>query len=365
MQLDTVHNSNMMTKDELFEIFSPTEEIKELQFDLSNGMVKFFYDPDSDSPPRVIIGGEPLSLTQESYLNACKIIGLGSSYVERTPVDLIMPHLNYWFTTLGGQRKALIREGKVVAFMRSGTEVYSNQKLIDSIVSVFESLGHKNILFDKVYHDLYETQVSIVLDSFSSELPTGEVVYGGLQIQNSVLGLKPLLISAYVSHSVSDLAGGMISVTTNGQWDRRLGSTADEIAEFMEKDLNLNTDEIYTAYKWAEQASRDVNIRLIREFESVKRLSSIPVGSHAGTFFADIFKKYKIPVALRKAVQEEYADRGGNTVLDLWASMVAVSGRPEVRGNASSTRHMMTVAGEIAAHPDRCQECHRLMDVVQ
>lgn len=358
-----LEHTGMFTKEEMLEVIEPTEGIEERLFEMAQGVVKFSFDPETEDPPKVILSGDVLELTSESYMNACQIIGLGKSYSSRTPIDLIVPHLNYWFPTLGGQKKALIKDRKVVAFIRAGTEIYSTKKIVETICTKLNSLGYKEIFFDKIHHDLHETQFSVVVGDKTKDVGNEETIHGGLQFQNSILGYKPLVISSYINHTVSDANGGMISVLTSSQWDRRLGSTAEEIAEFLDKDPDLDVDEVYSVYDWVDQTTVDVEQRLDKEFGTVARLKTIAVGSHAGTFFNDIYRKYKIPVVLRKALQEEYADRDGNSVYDLWAAMVAVTGRHEVRGNPAAMRHMMLVAGEIAAHPDRCNECHRLMDI--
>jgi len=355
--------TSFLSKDEILELIEPTEDIVERLFDLNDNVVKFTYNENSEAPPKVILSGDIFELTAEAYMNACHIIGLGRNYSTRTPVELIIPHLNYWFANLGGQRKALIRANKVVAFIRPGTEIYSTKKLIESVYDTFTELGYKEVMFDKVYHDLLETQFSVVLRDKKNLSDDGELLQGGLQFQNSILGLKPLVVSAYVNHSVGEDNGGMISVLTTGQWDRRLGTTAQEISEFLEKGIEFDAEDVYSVYDWVKQSTKDINMRLEKEFSHVNNLKRIGVGSHAGVFFNDIYKKYNIPIALRKAVQEEYTDRDGNAVYDLWAAFVAVTGRHEVRGNPASMRHMMTVAGELAAHPERCTECNRLKDL--
>jgi|SRR5688572_7897027 len=359
----TLEETSFLSKAEMLELIQPTEEIEERLFDLNANVVKFTFDEKTEEPPKVILSGDVFELTSEAYMNACQIVGLGRAYSTRTPIELIVPHLNYWFANLGGQRKVLIRGKKAVAFIRPGTEIYSTKKLIEAIYDKFESLGYKDIVFDKVYHDLLETQFSVVLRDKFKESEDGEILYGGLQFQNSILGLKPLVVSAYVNHSVDEANGGMISVTTTGQWDRRLGTSAQEISEFLERGIEFDPEDVYSVYDWVEQATSDVNLRLEKEFAHVNRLKGIGVGSHAGVFFNDIYKKYNIPISLRKAVQEEYTDRDGNAVYDLWAAFVAVTSRHEVRGNPSAMRHMMTVAGELAAHPERCNECNRLKDL--
>lgn len=360
----TLAHSGMYTKDEALEIIEPTEAIEERLFTLNSSTVKFMYDEEGESPPRVIIAGDPLELTKEGYLNACKVIGLGRKYVERTPVDLIMPHLNYWFGNMGGERKALILDRKVFAFMRPGTEVYSTKKLIESMVSSLEEAGYTDIMFDKIHHTINETQISVVLGDVWKDLDNGHRIYGGVQLQNSILGLKPMVLSSYVHQNVYDINGGMISVTTSGQWDRKLGTTAEDIANFMEKDIEFNPDDVYSVYDWINQSTRDVKNRFNHEFKNVANLQQLGTGSHAGVFFNDIFKKYNVPVILRKAIHEEYADRDGSTIYDLWSAIVATTGRHEVRGNPEAARHMMLVAGEIAAHPHSCNGCHRLLDVL-
>lgn len=370
-ELLEVSDETTYTKDEVIRLVDSTENLTERQFELLDGRAKFEMvtldaqgreaaeGEDGTETIVIKIAGERFRLNVDSFKQSAKLIGFPQGpYLENTPIDLVIPHLNYWFDNLGGERKALIKDGTVLAYIRPGTEIYSTKQLVESMCSKLEEMGHSNYFFEKVTHDLYETQFAVVLPNITYDMPNGDVVLGGLQFQNSVLGLKALSVSGYIHHP----GGAMISTTTKAQWDRRLGTTRVELDEMLE---NGSTEEelenVYDVYRWIKDATTDV-LGVRRDFVKVAALNNFNIGSHVGTFFNDICKQYKIQTALRRAAQEEYGDQEGQTLYHLWKALTIVANRDEVSDRPDWRRHIMLVAGELSAHPDSCDGCHRLLE---
>jgi hypothetical protein len=351
-------STTALSLDEMLELVSVTEDLDEQLFEL--GTSDSFFQHSEGGNLQFVLGDQRLNLTADSYAQACKIIGLPSAYADRTPMNMITEHLNYWFNALSEERKILTKNGALVAFLRPRTELYSTEELITSLVSTFESMGGSDFYFDKVHHDLFETQFSLVMGNYNDVHETGNVLNAGVQVQNSVLGLKPTLISAYVANPTESIEGGSISTRVYSQWKRRNRPTnVDALLEDVLGDANAAPE---TVYSWAEGVARLMYPGLVREISSINRLRNMNIGNHAGTFFNDICVRYKIPTVLRRVVQEEYASQPSQSVFDLWSAIAATAGRDEVQDNVASRRHMMLVAGELAAHPDSCGQCHRLLE---
>lgn len=355
--IEGAEETGLWKLEDVISVFNHTENLEERQFEML-GDTTYFKFMDDEDKLIMKIAREPFGISREAFLQACKMIGLPKGYSEKTPVELVVQNLNYWFANKGGERKALAHRGNVVSFVRPGTEVYSTVQILTSIVEALKELGHTDLSFDKVYHTVEETQFLVILNDKQYTLPNGHVVKAAYQVQNSLTAIKPLVITTALYHQSGDIHGASVSRRSYSQWNRKLGFVRPE--EVFSDELIPEPDDLYDVYAWTKSSIGDLYNTFNREVELVKNTQNINIGSHAGTFFNDICVRYKIPTALRSVVQEEYADQDGQTVYDLWVSICNTSGREEASDNVAQIRHMMLVAGEIALHPESCPSCHRL-----
>lgn len=355
-----------LSKDELLQRLGGATGFDERQFQLGEDRVSFEYhdaeleDGVDEDELKIVISGEEFDLTEDAYYEANKIIGLGRGYVRKTPVPYVVPHLNYWFDNLGEERKALIRDGRVITFIRPGTELYDLAQMIEAMCDTAEENGIDDYFFEKLYHTFEETQFSMVFRSKTHTMQNGDILIGGVQVQHSLLGKKPTVVSAYVHQDIAGLAGGMISGQNSNKWNRKLTTVTANFQDFFDDDFEPDPEGVYNIYTWMEGVTQDIINRINREFESILQLPQFNIGGHAGTFLNDVFVKYKVPTAMQRSVREEYTDQDGQTVYDLWRAIAAVSGRAEVADKPEALRRIMLVAGQIAAKPDKCPGCHRL-----
>lgn len=360
---------------DLFTILRSTENLSERQFVMVEDAAQFAlpeeagstlsmvlggeYKQDEDNK-RVLVGGERFGVTQDCYVQAAKEIGLTPKYAENTPIDLMLRNLNYWFNNLAAERKALIHGTKAVSIIRPGTVVYSTIDLVTAMVEELEGLGHTDLFFDKVSHSIDETQFVLVINDWERTMPNGDTLKGGFQFQNSILAKKPLLVTPVLWFDSAGLYGTSMSDLNHAQWNRKLDPSRSEDDPF-EDALGMEESETpYDVYQWMHSTVKDLYGTLNREAQLVQNLSSRRMGAHAGSLVNDIFTRFRVPAKLQEAVTEEYAGQQDQTLYDLWKSVATVAGGEECTEKLNQQRHMMLVAGAIAAHPEACNSCHRL-----
>lgn len=355
-----------LTKEQVLARLGRDAGFDERLFELGEDRVTFEYlDADLNEEIEednldILISGERFGLTEDAYYEANKIIGLGKGYVKKTPVPYVVPHLNYWFDNMGDEKKALIKDGKVITFIRPGTEMYDLSQMVEALCSTVEEEGYDDYYFEKVYHSFDETQLSLVLRDKTHVMQNGNILVGGIQFQHSLLGKKPTILSAYIHEEVAGLAGGMISGQNSNKWNRKLTTVTANFQDLFDEDFEPDPEGVYNIYTWIEGVTRDIIGRITREFESILQLPEFNIGGHAGTFLNDVFAKYKVPTSMQRSVREEYTDQDGQSVYDLWRAITAVSGRAEIADKPEAMRRIMMVAGQIATSPQSCPGCHRL-----
>lgn len=357
---------------DLYTMLRSTENLKERAFVMADNAAQFVLPEDAGSTLSMVLGGsrdneegeltggERFGVTQDAYMQAAKEIGLTAKYADETPIDLMLRNLNYWFNNKGQERKALVHNTKAVSIVRPGTVVYSTIDLVSAMVEELEGLGHVDLFFDKVSHTIDETQFVLVINDWERVMPNGDVLKGGFQFQNSIIAKKPLLITPVLWFDAAGYYGTSMSAMNHAQWNRKLDPARSDDDPF-EDALGLEEGETpYDVYQWMHSTVKDLYGTLNREAVLVQNLTSQRMGAHAGSLVNDIFTRFRVPAKLQEAVAEEYAGQQDQTLYDLWKSIATVSGGEECTEKLNQQRHMMIVAGEVAAHPESCGSCHRL-----
>ena len=344
-----------LTYEEMLKVLEETDDLKEVLFELDEDTVEFKVDLENeDSPLQFKINSETYNLTAESAMQALNFAKMPKSVIDEYDIEIIATAVNWYYGNKSGERKALVKDKKILAFTNPGTEIYSTTEIVKEMVRALANFEVTEYHFDNVHHTLKETHFSLVVPHKSHELENGDVLRAGVFVQNSVIGAKPLVMSGYISRDYSE--NGMISVQAVEQWKRTKAKKSEDIT-----DDKANEDH-YDVYTWAYDTA-DTILRLFkREAQSVEYLSNMDMGNHAGTLFSDIFTKNSIPVSVQKLVREEYVDQPGQTVYDLWNSITLAADRTELEDNVQTRKKVREAAGKLAAHPTSCKTCHRLTE---
>jgi hypothetical protein len=378
---EDVEDTSKWSRGDVVQLVGRTDNLQEQQFEMLDGAAVLEFKEDEEGDRLLMkLARMPYGITTEAFLQIGKEVGLPKKFCEETPFnyekvsqdedgrvttekrDLLLEVVNYWLDNKGGEKKALIYDGRIVAFVRPGTKLYSTTELVNSAVNALSELGHEDVWFDKVHHTIEETQMVLVIDDFTTTLPNGDVLKGGFQIQHSVLAKKPLAITPIVYSEVAGIHAVSMSRNNYAQWNRKLDSNRDADDPFADDVLEPDA---YDVYQWMEATIKDLYATIRREFMLVQGLLTRNIGAHSGTFFNDVCAKYKIPTPLRRYVLEEYGAQDGQSIYHLWRAIATTAGSDECADNVSQQRHMMSIAGEIAAHPESCPQCHRLTDGVE
>jgi len=344
-----------LTYEEMVTLLSETDGLKEVLFELGEDTVEFKCDlDDEDNPLQFKINSETYNLTAESAMQILNFAKMPKSVIDEYDIEIIATAVNWYYSNKTGERKALVKDKKILAFTNPGTEIYSTTEIVKEMVRALDNFDISEFHFDNVYHTLKETQFSLVAPHKSHELDGGDVLRAGVFVQNSVIGAKPLVMSGYISRDYNE--NGMISVQAVEQWKRKKAKKTDDITD------ETKNEDHYDVYTWSYDTADTIMRAFKREAESVEYLTKMDMGNHAGTLFDDIFTKNSIPVSVQKLVREEYVDQPGQTVYDLWNSITLAADRTELEDNVGTRKKVREAAGKLAAHPNSCKACHRLTE---
>lgn len=339
-----------LTYQEMLDLLEETEELKEELFELGEDNVELVCDlEDEDHPLKFKINSTEYDLNAESAMQILAFAKMPKSVIDEYDIDVIATAVNWYYNNKDGELKALVKDGKILAFTRPGTEIYSTVEIIKEMARALEGFDITEFHFDNVHHTLKETYFSLVVPHKSKELDNGDVLRAGVFVQNSIVGLKPLTMRGFISRDYHE--NGMISSETVEKWSRKQAKKSDDV---------LDDEDHYDVYTWSFDTADTIMRAFKREADQVEYLTEMEMGNHAGTLFGDIFKKNNIPVAVQKMVREEYVDQPGQTVYDLWNSITLTANRTEIEDNVGTRNKVMEAAGKLAAHPQSCTTCHRL-----
>ena len=205
-----VAESTTFSLEEMKTLFGRTENLKEHLFEL-DGSVTFVYLEEAADKFTISIGGAKYIMTESAAHQAFRAAKIPTSMIDSYDVGILTPLLNWWYSNAGGELKALTKDKVVLAFTRPGTEIYSTLSILNEITRVLKDhdIEETSVRFDKVHHDLDETQFSMFIPNKTRELEDGDVLRSGINFQHSILGQKATILAAYTSRSHAD--NGMIS----------------------------------------------------------------------------------------------------------------------------------------------------------
>ena len=281
------------------------------------------------------VKGEEYELTEEAFNLASRSIGLSRAYIEKSPLSLMFQNLNYWYGGgLTRKMRFLVKDRRVVSISPNLVEIVSNMELLEAVE---EELGQDNILgYYRPSTNLNYSRFSVV-GGKNVELAEGDRFYGGVQVQNSIMGEHTLEISPYVFRQWC--SNGAISARHLRKWSRR--------------------DEVGSLRPWVGESVREAWGALDEEFEKIGNLASIRVDGNLETVLRSMFHDYGIP----RKIQEEISQRAEvdkpKTMYDIYNIVTRIATHnPDLKPIAS--RRMQLVGGLVVRNGERCSTCHRL-----
>lgn len=362
----------LLTLDQVRERFATTEPLEQLLFPTASS-IDFSIEPgwadglpDEEAPAILTTpAGTRYQLTKKALLEVGAQCGIPRGYQERLPAQLLKPQLEYWFREGFGDRefKLLSRtraaEGAseaplplTMAVCRGTITPFSNLQLLDVAAERIRSTygSQTEILADyKFQHDLELSGFRLIVPEHDRVINNtrveGDRWCTGLDIRNSLIGLRPSVMSGYLFRYWCT-NGCTDTLATTGQFTRR--GTFDE-ADF---------------WTWAQESVDAALAGLEGTFDAVQSLTSVPVGGDVVAVLGDLFAQYAIPVRERQRVIAAMADLDGD--LTMYDIQQAITQAANMDGlSARAVEQLLGMGGHVAhAATSRCtpdHPCRRLL----
>lgn len=281
-------------------------------------------------------------LSRDAFVKASRLCGIPETYVNKFPdtdLSFLNEHLNYWFSHRDDDMKMLLKGDTVVSFMKPTTDYYSRTHLFELAEDILTTGDTEPLLYDHVHNSLDKGLHYSIISQKQAFMRPGDLVRGGIQVQDHVLGDLPMVITGYVWRQVC--GNGMMSKEILSKYSRK-------------SDIS-NLDE------WFIEAVASCNETIEEEFARFRHLQEVPVEKHGADILHSIFSEFKVSPAMREAITDNVVNEGADTLYDVVNAITASANNEEFIDNPQLVRTLQTVAGHVAAEPEYCPRCFSLV----
>ena len=329
-----------MSLDELKETVSDLDELERITFDARTGNGQFKFEGG-----RIVFDLRMGSMdryypTLEAYTGLAHTLGVPGTYVKKTPHRLMIPHVNFWLEERGGPDITLsVRDDKIESFTKGAIAPYPNRTIINEI----EAIAGPEAKAHHVSHSFFRTSYSISsprYQSYIDAVEVGDIVHGGVRVENSYAKARPVEVSAYVHRLIC----------TNG------AISSDSLFRMTRQTSGVDMDE------WVINSIENAFNGLEEEYARLNRLKEITFDGHLSDNLVSVFSEFSVPVGVRDRITDMILDNTVVNLYDLYNTVTYIASNDEdVLENPTLSSRLMKVGGRIAAHPEFCDGCHRLM----
>jgi hypothetical protein len=234
--------------------------------------------------------------------------------------------------------KMLLKGDTVVSFLKPTTDYYSRVHLFEMAERILSAGGSEPLLYDQVHNSLDKGMHYAIISQKQAFMKPGDLVRGGIQIQDHVLGELPMVVTGYVWRQIC--GNGMLSKEILSKYSRK-------------SDVS-NLDE------WFTEAVTACNETIEEEFARTLHLQDVPVEKHGADILRSVFSEFKVSPAMREAITDNVVNDGADTLYDIVNAITAAANNEEFAENPQLVRTLQSVAGHVAAEPEYCPRCFSL-----
>lgn len=322
----------LLTRDQVSSALDVTEGLSYLHS--GKGMT---FNQEGDSVV-VSVDKKCFQMTDDAFVKAARVVGVPATYVNKIPKELFIPHLRYWYGEGQAEDFQLVcKDDTVLSVTRRDVDFVSNQELL---ANVEEGIGGSEIQgYARVSNDLSYTHIDIVGNK-DFEVLDNDMLYGGVRVQNSILGEAPVEISAFVFRLVC--SNGAMAPRFLYKWSRK------------------NRDQRVVG--WAKDAARTAYSEVTKEFGRVKALTAVKIEGFVSPAMKSFLRDWGLPVSIREEVFNELVDAGAKTLYDVWCAISKIATHSERNiDNPLMRRRMQLMAGDVVDSPHLCNSCHQVL----
>lgn len=352
----------LLTVDEVLERLAPTEGLATVDLPAPDEGHAEFVLPDGfnaglkDAPSVQVtdalirVGGVEHRLAKDALLAMTTAAGITREYVCRIPAELLVPHLNYWWTRGTFAFKLLTNaDGDAIAAVKENINPFSNVRLVEQTVeAIRQKLGNVEVLADyKFQHDLRATRIRLVvpdnirtITSARHSQDNEDVWSTGIEIRNSIIGEKPLSLRGY-QFAWFCTNGATSSHASSGNYNRRTQGQGEEV------------------YEWARGQVDSILGGLEHELDAVQSLVNVELQGNIPEVTQSVFERYRVPLASREEIINHLVNSDDLTAYGLMAAVTEAANKDSLHfGQVDS---LLDIGGDLPhAMGDRCESCNRL-----
>lgn len=335
---------SLMERADVLDTLALTEGFGERTFQLG-GSVRSEFSADAEGNMLFSLSNGSVheyQLSRDAFVKASRICGIPETYVDKFPEDdlrFLNDHLNYWFSHREDELKMLLRGDTVVSFLKGSTDYYSRTHLFELAENILDRHDGEPLLYDKVHNSMDRGMHYSIVSQKHAYMKPGDLVQGGIQVQDHVLGELPLVVTGYVWRQVC--GNGLLS--------------KDILSKYSRKSDVANLDE------WWTEAVTACNETIDAEFARMMHLQEIPVEHHGADILHSIFSEYKVSPAMREVITNNVVNEGAETLYDVLNAITMAANSVEFADNPQMIRTLQAVAGHVAAEPEYCPRCYSLV----
>lgn len=329
--------TNMYTKEELLDKAGAYGNVQAVDFKTGPSM-HFIYDEERgivmELPDRQI------PLNADAVRHMLRTLGVPASYHRKTPDQLFIPHLDYYFreTMADKTGRVLLQDGVAVA---TSLKPRNDYVTIPELVDVAEkALGKKDIVgFHKPQFDWFRSVINVVLNE-TFEVKDKDPLNIGIRFEISLNEANPLKAMAY----------------TFRQWCSNGAITMDKVASFRSNSSDASGDSFR---KWIPSVVVDAKKALELEKGRLLALAEIKTNKDTAVILDHLLITGGVPAKVRERVTKEAIDADTDNLYDVWNVLTNVATHSDFGTHASIQPIIESVAAGLAKHTKLCPACHR------
>lgn len=331
----------LMNRDQLLLALSGTEGLTHIDVELGKNSIQF--KDDDRAAAIVTLAGVDYPMTTNGLYEVARGVKLPKTFSEFAPKELLLYNLNYLFhNNAKGKLRFFMQDGAVIGANANRSKYYSNMQMIEEAEKV---IGAKDVLgYHQVSTSLDRSRAAIVVNRSFEPIPgSGDMLYGGIEISNSIIGEQKIQVTPYIFR----------------QWCTNGAFCSENVGEWSHRD-----DETGDILSWVRSSTQSALLALNSEFGRIRRLTEISVDGHPIDTLKSLFIKFRIPVRTQEeiilAAEADNEGTGPHTMYDLWNAITRVATHSQK--SVGSSRELQMVAGQVSRRVDLCPHCHQLID---
>ena len=307
--------------------------------------IQFVYDTEQGIQMR--IGDHTIPVEATLIRDVTRYIGLPKPYVAKTPGNLIVPHLNYWYHEVMADvpARVLLHDDKAYSMaINPKVDFISVPDVIDTLV---ETVGEGNIAgFHKPMFQFDATLLNLVLtDTF--DVIKGDMLNVGIRFEHSLNDLNPDHAYAYVFRQIC--SNGMITMDKIKSWSRRRGEGGGE---------GINgSHESYR--KWVDSVVVESRSAVDEEKKRLTGLTNIKTDQSTAEIIDHVLTRDWVAKDVREEIMALAIDEPSDTLYDVYNIFTKVATHSDVFDKHPAALPLIENAAKgLSFHSQLCPVCH-------